>query len=135
MYRTAFLFSQIFLLTLFLLSGCGGSVGSGGDVSSADGTSDGPISNSPGTVTAFAEGGRIFLSFDPVPGAELYTVYWGRNAGITPETGTGFYCPGPPCEHVGFTSGVTYYYLVSSIADSVESEPSEETVLWAEDCH
>ena len=66
-----------------------------------------------------------YITWDEVPGATEYHVYWGTSADVTtgsepltPTTTTDY-------EHPGVIPGWTYYYRVASVVDGVESELSE----------
>ncbi|MBF0170620.1 MAG: hypothetical protein HQK87_05970 [Nitrospinae bacterium] len=116
---------------LLLIMACGPTT-TGADAS----TDPAPTARSaPSGVAAYADGGRIFVTWSPVADARSYRLYWGESAGFTPDPLRAVGCPLPPCEHVGTASGVTYYYVVTSLFDDGESPPSGEAVLDAADCH
>jgi alpha-L-fucosidase len=76
-------------------------------------------------VTATAGNGNVTLRWNALSGASAYRVKRATTAGgpyttIVPST------PGTAYIDTGLTNGTTYYYVVSSLANSVESENSGE---------
>jgi len=75
-----------------------------------------------------ASGGdqRVTVSWDPVVGADSYTVYWSD----TPGTGTGGTAvtgiTAPPFYHDGRTNGTAYYYVISAVNAAGESTASSQ---------
>lgn len=70
---------------------------------------------------------RVTVNWDPVAGADSYTVYWSD----TPGTGTGGTpvtdITAPPFYHDGLSNnGSTYYYVVSAVNAAGESAASTE---------
>lgn len=105
-------------------------------------TNDGSVDSNIATVTitdiapatptsglsATAGDQRVTVNWDPVEGADSYTIYWSD----TPGTGTGGTAStviSPPFYHDGLTNGSTYYYVVS--AGNVVGESAASTEVSA----
>ena len=105
------------LLGALTLAGCSGG-GSGGGGSK-------PVA--PHTLAVFASDGKATLTWNLVPKATSYTLYWGTSSGVTPATGTPIPSVLPPYTHTGLTNGTTYYYVVTALNSKGESPPSFES--------
>jgi hypothetical protein len=79
------------------------------------------INASPGSTQ-----GSIRLTWEPVPAAQGYNIYWSTSPGVTPATGTRLSAEAPPFEHTGLTPATTYYYVVTAGTAAGESAPSPE---------
>ncbi|WP_200343556.1 PKD domain-containing protein [Halochromatium glycolicum] len=80
-------------------------------------------------LTARVKSGKVGLSWSPVTGADGYKVYRSTAVGgpydlLAADHG----CSGVPCFYLddGISNGVTYYYVVTSMASGVESLHSNE---------
>ncbi|MGH8633666.1 MAG: fibronectin type III domain-containing protein [Burkholderiales bacterium] len=77
----------------------------------------------PTGVDAQASGGNISVSWNPVPGATSFNLYWSNQPGVTKATGTKIAGATIPFLHTGL-SGIPYYYVVTAqngIGESLES--------------
>lgn len=70
------------------------------------------------------------VSWDPVPRATNYTIYFDTSPEVTPTTATGAVpVLGTPSVVTGLINGTTYYFIVTALVDGSETLPSEvETV-------
>ena len=81
----------------------------------------------PSGAYAQAAGGNISVSWDPVPGATSFNLYWYNQTGVTKATGTRIAGVSSPYVHAGLT-GVPYFYVVTAqnaIGESLESSEVE----------
>jgi hypothetical protein len=83
----------------------------------------------PAEFVAVAGSGQVTLSWNAVPGATSYNVYFAEVRGVTPATGTKVTGVSSPFVHAGLTNGATYYYTLTTVAGGVESAGSP--VTWA----
>jgi hypothetical protein len=77
----------------------------------------------PTGATAQAAGGDISVSWNPVPGATSFNLYWSNQTGVTKATGTRIAGVTSPFLHTGLT-GIPYFYVVTAqngIGESLES--------------
>ena len=72
---------------------------------------------------------QITLSWDPVPGATSYNVYWSTSRDIGTTNGTLITNVSNPYIHTGLLDNTTYYYVVTAVANGIESEGSD--VAWS----
>lgn len=84
-----------------------------------------PLLAAPTTLTAAGENGSNLLDWTPVTGATSYNIYWSTNAGVS-KNSTTITAIQRPYRHKGLSNGTNYYYAVTAIASSVESELSSE---------
>ncbi|MCZ6689075.1 MAG: delta-60 repeat domain-containing protein [Planctomycetota bacterium] len=84
------------------------------------------LPNPPSVVTATAGIGQVTIEWGPVPGADSYNLYWATAPGVTTATGTQI--PGvlSPYDHNGLLSVLTYYYVLTTVQQTVESTESME---------
>jgi len=81
----------------------------------------------PAGLIAASGNGQITLSWDAVPAATSYNIYWSETSGVLKTTGT----PIPDITtnsytHTGLTNGKIYYYVVTSENNDGESNDSYE---------
>jgi hypothetical protein len=82
----------------------------------------------PSDLSATAAGpGEVNLSWQTVPGADSYNLYYSRRAGVTRQTGTPVRWVVSPFTHSGLAEGTTYYYVVTAVTAAGESAESAET--------
>ncbi len=69
----------------------------------------------PDNVSVSSESGQLTLSWDAVPGAASYTVYWSTSSGITTTNSQAVSgINGLSWAHTGLGDAVSYYYRVSA---------------------
>lgn len=80
-----------------------------------------------------AEGGRITLKWDPVPGAVAYNVYFAAAPGVTKQNGIRIENAGNPITIQELERGRRYWFVVTAIdGQGRESAESEEISHTAE---
>lgn len=88
-----------------------------------------PRPAAPVTVNATAGNGAVTLSWTAVPRAESYNLYWSASGNVTPG-GTGVTkiggIPTTSFAHVSLDNLSSYHYVVTAVADGVESVVSAE---------
>src|SRR3990170_871293 len=81
----------------------------------------------PVNVTATAGNNQVTVTWDAVPGATSYNIYWSTTAGVTKTTGTQISgITYTSYTHTGLTNGTTYYYVVTTVNSFGESNESSE---------
>jgi len=91
------------------------------------GTDSITITRVPGTVgNPHATSGKqqVTLTWDPVPNATSYNIYWSTSRDVSKATGTMIPGVNSPYTHTGLVDGQTYYYIVTAVVLGVESESS-----------
>lgn len=83
----------------------------------ASGGGSGPASSPSAPTILVAEPGDGFvnLRWDPVAGADSYTVYWAAASTVTTHSGTAIQNVSSPYDHTGLTNGETYSYVVVAV--------------------
>jgi hypothetical protein len=71
-----------------------------------------------------AAGGSNILSWNPVPGATSYRVYWSNTPEVSKKSSTGIDSNGTTYTHDTLVVGQTYYYLVTAVGAKGESKAS-----------
>jgi hypothetical protein len=71
---------------------------------------------------------QITLSWDPAPGATSYNVYWSTSRDVGTTNGTLIANVSTPYTHTGLLDNTTYYYVVTAVANGLESDGSD--VVW-----
>jgi hypothetical protein len=69
---------------------------------------------------------QVELEWEEVPGATAYNVYWSTFPGVTRQNGNKISNVQSPVVVKNLKSGVTYYFVVTSVKGSQESSESEE---------
>jgi len=70
--------------------------------------------------------GQATLSWDNVPNAVSYNIYWGSSPGVTKQNGKKIANATNPHTFKGLERGKIYYFVVTAVANSKESKESEE---------
>ncbi len=70
--------------------------------------------------------GQITLLWTPVQGATAYRLYWSTTPDYAFPYGATIDITNPPYIHDSLVNGATYYYVITSLYLTSESEPSEE---------
>ena len=68
----------------------------------------------------------ITISWDAVPGAASYNIYWSTASGVTTANGTKITGAANPYIQTSLTSGTPYYYLVTAVNSVGEGAPSPQ---------
>jgi hypothetical protein len=68
----------------------------------------------------------VVLAWEPVEGADSYTIYWSNTPGVTKQSGTRIANVTSPYIHGYLNEGKTYYYIVTSSRKGKESRASQE---------
>jgi 3',5'-cyclic AMP phosphodiesterase CpdA len=107
-----------------------GSSGTPGGTTGGDGgTTGGTTSESltpPQNVTVVSDDGALEIEWDSVEGAGYYNLYWSNSSDITSENSTKYVNVESPYTHTGIEKGENYYYVVTAVDDTGESEFSDE---------
>jgi fibronectin type 3 domain-containing protein len=103
------------MLVGYMLSACG---------TSSSGTS--PSSAPTGVVLTSPGANQLTISWQPVPRATSYNLYWSTASGVTIANGTKIANASSPYTHSGLTPNNTYYYLVTAVGSSGESAASSQ---------
>jgi len=80
----------------------------------------------PQNVSASPGEGEVTISWDNVAGASSYNIYWSESAGVTLTNGTLISNAVSPYTHMGLILGSNYYYIITALNDTGESDPSLE---------
>ena len=70
--------------------------------------------------------GQTTLAWDNVPNAVSYNIYWGESPGVTKRNGKKIANATNPYTMKGLKRGKTYYFVVTAVNNSGESNESEE---------
>lgn len=76
--------------------------------------------------------GGVTLSWDEVPNARSYNLYWSTQPGITKYNGNRITGITPPFRFTRVEKGRTYYFAVTAVTDAGESSESDEIVYRAD---
>lgn len=71
---------------------------------------------------------QVTLAWDGVSNATFYNIYWSSSPGVTKYNGTKIANAKSPHTVKGLKRGETYYFVVTAVSESGESEVSEEMV-------
>jgi hypothetical protein len=80
----------------------------------------------PSGVTASPGNGQVTLDWLASNGSASYTVYYLNSAGVTTLTGTKIPDARAPFVHIGLTNNQTYYYLVTAVNGTGETQAAAE---------
>ena len=114
----------LLIACLIVAAGC-----SGGHSSSTSTIVVPPVTllAAPTAVSAVAGNQNIALSWNAVPQATSYTVYWSSSSSVTKQTGSAISgIAAAAYLHSGLTNSTTYYYVVTATKGPVESSESAE---------
>lgn len=118
------LLNVLFFCAVLILNGCGSSGGGKKNVPN--------VPSSPASLTATAGDGFITLTWDSVADAVSYNIYMASVSGVTKGNYAGL-ADGmkhsgvtSPFKHINLTNGKTYYFIVTAVSSSGESEDSDE---------
>jgi fibronectin type 3 domain-containing protein len=81
------------------------------------------------TTNAAVAEGQVTLSWDDVPDAAAYNIYWRNAPGVTKQNGKKIPNAKNPYTVKGLERGKTYYFVVTAVKGSMESKESEEAAL------
>jgi fibronectin type 3 domain-containing protein len=70
--------------------------------------------------------GQATLSWDSVPGAVSYNIYWKASPGVNKQNGKKISKVASPYTLKGLERGKTYYFVITAVKGSTESKESEE---------
>jgi fibronectin type 3 domain-containing protein len=70
--------------------------------------------------------GQMTISWDDVPGADSYNIYWRTSAGVSKFNGKKIEKVSNPYTIQGLERGKKYYLVVTAVSGSIESKESEE---------
>jgi YHS domain-containing protein len=73
-----------------------------------------------------AEQGNVTLSWDKVPSATSYNIYWNDSPGVTKHNGKKISYVNSPYTIKGLKRGVTYYFVITAVNAFKEIDESEE---------
>ena len=82
--------------------------------------------NRPKTSEKPAATGQITVAWDSVPNASSYNIYWRTAPGVTKQNGTKITGIQSPYTFSGLKHGITYFFVVTSVSQTGESQASEE---------
>ena len=80
----------------------------------------------PATKASEAETRDVTLAWDDVPNVTSYNIYWRDEPGVTKKNGTKIANVKNPHKITGLKKGKTYYFVVTAVNVSGESQESEE---------
>ena len=80
----------------------------------------------PDQIPDRADSGRATLTWDNVPNAVSYNIYWKDSPGVTKHNGNRIAAVSNPYTIKGLRRGVTYYFVVTAVNQFGESAESQE---------
>lgn len=88
------------------------------------------LQNAPFYIKSFSGDRKILLTWEAVPTATSYNIYWSDSSDLTTSTGTKITeITGESYSHEGLTNGSDYYYIITAQRDATESAASNK--IWA----
>ncbi|MCZ6692025.1 MAG: hypothetical protein O7H41_20760 [Planctomycetota bacterium] len=84
------------------------------------------VPDAPTNLAATPASLEVTLSWNPVPAATSYNLYWSTSSGVTKATGTKVSDVMTGYLHTGLTNGITHYYVVTAVQGGGESVESTE---------
>ena len=85
------------------------------------------LPSAPTGIVAASGNSQITITWDAVPAATSYNIYWSSTSGVTKTTGTKISdITTTSYTHTGLTNGTIYYYVVTSLNSYGESVESYE---------
>ena len=105
-FKQVLIFLQLMIWTIISIVGCGGS------------------ENIPPIRPLIRD--KVKLTWDVVPNATSYNIYWSDKPGVTKKNGTKVPNVKNPHEMHGLKKGKRYYFVITAVNASGESEESEE---------
>lgn len=122
-YKSIIFLNVLFFSVYLMLNGCGSFFG---------GKKSPNLPSSPASLTATAGDGFVTLTWDNVSNAVSYNLYMSSVSGVTKGNYAGL-ADGmkhssviSPYKHINLTNGKTYYFIVTAVNSSGESEDSDE---------
>jgi Tol biopolymer transport system component len=82
--------------------------------------------SAPLNISASTSGSQNAISWADVPDATSYNIYWSTTSGVTKTSGTKIPDVTSPYIHAGRVTGTIYYYIVTAVNTSGESEASTQ---------
>jgi YHS domain-containing protein len=79
-----------------------------------------------------AEKGAVIITWDKVPNATSFNIYWNDSPGVTKHNGKKIANVKSPHKIEGLKRGITYYFVITAVNVFKESEDSEEFSLTAD---
>lgn len=76
--------------------------------------------------TAVPDDFQVTITWNTVPSATSYSIYWANAPGVTKVTGTQIPGLASPYVHTSLTNGLAYYYVVTGVNATGESDESPE---------
>ncbi|WP_455212592.1 fibronectin type III domain-containing protein, partial [Kaarinaea lacus] len=114
-FMTAWVYSAVLFLTA-----CTGGGGGSSPPNKAG------IPQTPAHLNAVPGNEQVTLTWEPVPEATGYTLYWNTTPDIDKQTANVVPNVSPGYQHQQLTNGQSYYYRVAAANGSGESLPSDE---------
>lgn len=112
----------VMLSCCLTLTACGGGGGGGSNQGG-----QGPITlSAPTGVVVTSSASKNTISWQAVNGATSYNLYWSTSPNVTKSTGSKIINASSPFVHTGLVDTQKYYYVVTSLKDSAESDMSIE---------
>ena len=73
-----------------------------------------------------APSGNMTVAWDNVPNAINYNIYWRTKPGVTKQNGIQIKSVTSPYTFIGLNRGATYYFVVTAVSQTGESQESAE---------
>ncbi len=82
--------------------------------------------DAPSGIAVVVVPGQASISWEPIPDANFYSVYYSTTGGVTKATGTKVISTASPKAVTGLNNGTTYFFIVTAVKDDIESVESSE---------